>query len=309
MILVCGEALMDLTAEPTVDGAARYRAAPGGSPLNTAVALGRLGTPVALLARLSTDRFGGLLRAHLAASDVQLGYAVPADEPTTLALVDVSGGTPAYSFYVQGTADWQWRNDELPGTLPAEVAAIHAGSLALALEPGGTVLASLLERERGRRTISLDPNVRPRLVGSRETYRRRLESWVRLADLVKVSAEDLAWVYPDEGAAAVACRWQAAGTAVVVLTDGAAGATAYSGGTGVHVPAEPVLVADTVGAGDSYAGALLDWLARHDRLRMDRLAGIGHDELASALAFAGRVAAITCSRPGADPPFRAELGR
>ncbi|GAC1329794.1 MAG: carbohydrate kinase [Mycobacteriales bacterium] len=286
----------------------RYRALAGGGPMNTAVTLARLGMPVALLARLSTDRFGHLLRAHLADSGVELGYAVTAGEPTTLALVDVgAGGGPTYSFYVEGTADWQWRTDELPATLPAEVLAVHAGSLALALAPSGAVLESLLAREQGRRTISLDPNVRPRLVGTQVEYRRRLERWVGLADLVKVSVEDLAWVYPDEPAETVAAWWRAVGVTLVVITDGAAGATAYAGGEPVHVDGVPVAVVDTVGAGDSFTGALLDWLASNGRLAVGELPGIGSNELAAALAFAARVAALTCSRAGADPPRRGEL--
>jgi fructokinase len=312
VIVVCGEALVDLTVEPSrgPGDAPRYRASPGGSPANTAVGLARLGTPSALLGRLAGDRFGQLLRRHLTGSGVDVQYCVEAAEPTTLAVVDIAAdGGARYAFYVEGTADWQWREAELPAQWPADVRALHAGSLALALPPGGPVLESVLARERDSRTISLDPNVRPALVGDRSTYRDKLERWVRLAHLVKISVEDLDWVYPGEPPAMVARRWCAAGVPLVVVTAGPDGAQGYpAGAEPVQVAGEQVDTVDTVGAGDAFSAGLLDWLHRHGRLgRPDGLGQWAQGELATALSFAGRVAAVTCTRAGADPPYRNEL--
>ena len=344
MIVVCGEALIDMVparvapggsggpadagspvgpadagspvgpADPgrPVDtvGARLYEARPGGSPYNSAVALARLGTPVALLARFSTaDGFGRQLRAHAQTSGVVLDLAVDAPEATTLALVDVADdGTATYTFHADGTADWGWRAGELPADLPAEVVAVHAGSIALARPPGGDVLEAFLARHAGRVTVSVDPNVRPALIGHRDDVAERVERWVRLAGLVKISAEDLEWLHPGEGRDGVVARWLDAGPRLVVVTDGAAGATAHlPGEQPLHRPARPVDVADTVGAGDTLGAALLDWLARHDRLAPEGLARLTVEEAGQALEAALTAAAVTVSRPGADPPWRHEL--
>lgn len=320
MIVVCGEALIDMVPAREVPGddgrvadrvgARLYEARPGGSPFNAAVALARLGTPVSLLARFSTaDGFGRQLRAHARASGIRLELAVDAPEPTTLALVDVAeDGTATYTFHAGGTADWGWRPDELPAVLPDGVVAVHAGSIALARPPGGDVLETFLAREAGRVTVSLDPNVRPALIGLREEVAERVERWVRSAGIVKISAEDLVWLHPRESRDAVVERWLDAGPRLLVVTDGAAGATAWVPGEGpVHQPARAVPVADTVGAGDTTGAALLDWLARHDRLAPAGLARLTAGEAGEALRAALAAAAVTVSRPGADPPWRHEL--
>lgn len=312
MILVCGEALFDLEAlpgrrdrpaEPT-----RFEAHPGGGPANTAVAVARLGTEVALCGRLSGDAFGRILRSNLARNGVDLRYAVAAEEPSSLAVVTVDEqGLADYAFHVTGTADWMWTPEELPRELPGSVVALHAGSLALALPPGRDVLAGLLRREMDHRTISIDPNVRPRLVGGREQYRRRVQDWVGIADLVRASDEDLGWIYPGASPVEMARRWAAEGPAMVVLTLDRDGSVAFVAGEEVRAPAVPVRVVDTVGAGDSYTAGLLDWLARSGRLGPGALAAVRPAEACEALGFAARVAAITCTRAGADPPWRAEL--
>lgn len=314
MILICGEALVDLVPDGAgAGGPARYAAHPGGSPANTAVGVARLGTPTAFAGRLAREGFGPLLRAHLADNGVDLRYAVDAPELASLAVVSLDErGRAEYVFYVEGTADWQWSAAELPAALPDDVTAVHAGSLALALPPGGDVLTDLLRRERGRRTVSVDPNVRPSLVGDRAAYRTRVQNWLGVADLVKVSDDDLAWLYPDTGWEQAARDWQAAGPAVVVVTRGADGSTAYVGGSGgdaeqVVRPGRPVDVVDTVGAGDSFSSGLLDWLDRHDRLGPGGPAALTPGEAGEALDFAATVAAVTCGRAGADPPRRDEL--
>jgi fructokinase len=305
VILVCGETLIDLT--PSSGGSGAYVPHPGGGPCNTAVALGRLEVPVAFLGRLSSDPFGQRLRRHLVDNGVDPRYIVDASEPTTLALVGMSGsGQATYSFYVEGTADRGLRQSHLPTPLPDEVAALHLGSLAIVLEPGASTLEHLVERERGRRVVSLDPNVRPAIISDSDAYRQRLERLVCMADVVRVSRDDLAWVEPADPAT-IARRWLAAGAALVVVTSGDEGATAYNASDEVSVLAEPVRLVDTIGAGDAFNAGLLGWLHETGELRRDRIEALGSGEIAEALRFAGRVAALTCARAGADPPHLAEL--
>ena len=317
MIIVAGEALVDLVADEgpaPLDGRTRYTAIPGGSPANVAVGLARLGVPVELLARLATDSFGRLLRAHLDANGVGLTFARVVPEPTTLAVVNVDDkGAAAYDFYVQGTADWQWRPEELPAELPAAATVLCTGSLAVALEPGASVLRSLLhrERERGAVTIVVDPNVRPALLGSPREARRLVEKLVALADVVKASEEDLHWLAPGEQPADVARTWAGLGPALIVVTRGESGAYAVSaGGAAVTVPTRPVGVVDTVGAGDAFTAGLIDGLRLAGllgRAARGRLSALDETTLTAVLDRAGLVAALTCGRSGADPPTAAEL--
>jgi fructokinase len=311
MIAVLGEAVVDLveTSEPRL-----YRAHPGGSPLNVAVGLARLGHPTALLARISRDAFGRMFRQHLAASGVDLSLLVEASQPSTLAVASVDpAGVASYDFWVDGTADWQWTPDELAGPLPEDIVALHTGSMALELPPGADAVADLVrrERERGRVTISYDPNVRLAKSGPRELALRRIEEIVALADVVKLSADDLAWLLPEVEPAAVARRWADTGPALAVVTLGAAGAVgATANGVVVQRPTPPVDVIDTVGAGDAFSSGLLGWLADRGTLGptgREALANLDRDAVAEMLDRAALVAALTCARPGADPPTRAEV--
>ncbi|GAA1678684.1 carbohydrate kinase [Glycomyces endophyticus] len=304
MIGVVGEALIDL--EVAASDARHPVAHPGGSPMNVAVALGRLGSETAFLGRLSSDAFGRLLRTHLAKSEVDMRWIVDAEEPTSLAIVSVApDGSADYAFHTGGTADWQWRRGELPGEPGLD--AVHAGSLALALEPGGPVLERWLAGLSTRTTVSLDPNVRPALLGDRDAYRERLERWLAFAAIVKVSDEDLAWVWPGEAPEALAESWIAKGRKLVVVTRGGDGALVWAGGESFAVGAAPVDMVDTVGAGDAFSGGLLDWLGRNGRLRLGDLDALTAAEAREAVGFASRVAAATCSRAGANPPRREEL--
>lgn len=302
---VIGEALIDLKVDH--QDARHPIAYPGGSPMNVAVTLGRLGTDVSFLGRISADAFGKLLRTHLAESEVNLRWVVDAEEPTSLAIVSVgASGSATYAFHVDGTADWQWAASELPQT-PA-LDAIHAGSLALAVDPGGPVIEQWLQELSARTTISLDPNVRPALLGDREAYRERLQRWLAFAAIVKVSDEDLEWIWPGADPAELAAEWIAKGRKLVVITRGGDGSQVWAGGETFMVPAAKADMVDTVGAGDSFSGALLDWLGRNERLRPGDIDRLTAEEARDAVAFASKVAAVTCSRAGANPPWRNELG-
>ncbi|WP_181793267.1 carbohydrate kinase [Streptomyces sp. WELS2] len=301
MIVVAGEALIDLVPQGT-GALADLKPAPGGGPYNTAVALGRLGSPTAFCSRLSSDAFGealldGLRRAGVEVSGVQRG-----PEPTTLAVATIdAGGSAAYSFYVDGTAD---RLFTAPAALPAGTRAISFGTCSLVLEPGASAYEELLRTAAGQGVFTaLDPNIRAGLIPDADAYRERFRSWLPSVTLLKLSAEDAAWLGGTPSA------WLAAGPAAVVITRGGDGLTVFTRDGGEHsVPGEKVDVVDTIGAGDTVNAALLHGLAARDALSAEALAALGTEGWTRLLRFAARAAAITCSRAGAEPPYAAELG-
>ncbi|MGW4440302.1 carbohydrate kinase family protein [Streptomyces sp. NPDC004596] len=301
MIVVAGEALIDLV--PRGPGAlADLKPAPGGGPYNTAVALGRLGSPTAFCSRTSEDAFGealldGLRRAGVEVSDVQRG-----PEPTTLAVATLdAAGSAAYSFYVEGTAD---RLFTVPASLPAGTRAVSFGTCSLVLEPGASAYEKLMREAAAQGLFTaLDPNIRTGLIPDADAYRRRFRDWLPSVTLLKLSEEDAEWLggTPQE--------WLAAGPSAVVVTRGGEGLTVHTrDGAECSVPGEKVEVVDTIGAGDTVNAALLHGLAAQDALSPGALAALGPDGWWRLLRFAARAAAITCSRAGAEPPFAAELG-
>jgi fructokinase len=304
-VVVIGEALIDLAA-PADDGSAIAR--PGGSPMNVAVGLARLGERTAFAGRLSEDPFGTILRRHLERSAVDLRHVVQATEPSTIALVELAEGHATYQFSLG--ADFQWSADEL-AFLPGGARAVHFGSLASWLPPGDAAIAEAVSRLRRSESvlISYDPNVRPSLQSDHVIARRQIEQSVSLSHVVRASLDDVRWLYRQEADAdAVARRWLALGGRLVVITMGADGATGWaSGQPPVSRPVFPAAVMDTVGAGDAFTSGLLDALARRDLLAPGSLAALRDAAmLAAVIDDASRIAGITCCRPGADPPSRAE---
>jgi fructokinase len=311
MVCVIGEALIDLVlAAPAVDasGTDGYLAHPGGSPYNVAIGLARLGQRCRLLARLSSDAFGRQLRAHAEANRVDLSLAVAAGEPSTLAVVSLDAQRNAsYDFYRTGTADWQWTAAEL-ARVPDDAGWLHTGSLASWTEPGADVIEARLAELAPSCLISYDPNIRPALMGERDAAVARIERLVALSDVVKVSAEDLALLYPGTELAAALAGWRDRGPSLVVVTDGGRGAQLLTaGGRQASVPAVPVPVVDTVGAGDAFMAGLINALVRDQVLRPDRRGSISDDAARAAVTEAGLVAALTCTRAGANPPTAIEL--
>lgn len=307
MITVIGEALIDLVpgAEP-----GSFVAAGGGSPYNVAIGLARLGQETALMARLADNAFGRILRQRARAERVRLDAAPFASEPTTLAVVSLDVQARAsYDFYRDGTADWQWTDEEID-RVPESTTVLHFGSLASWTPPGDERILALANRMRGRGNVlvSYDPNVRPRLLHDQGRAQSLVERGVRLAHLAKASEEDVAWLYPDRTVAEVARRWLRLGAAVVVITDGANGVDAFTeAAPAIHRPSRQVTVADTVGAGDAFTSGLLWSLTRRGLANPARLARCSAADLAAALDDAILVAAITCERAGADPPTRTEV--
>lgn len=306
MILVCGEALIDLVPVP-LRGEQAYLPRAGGSSYNVAIGIARLDLPTGFLGRVSRDHFGRLLRDRLVANAVDCRYLCEGDELTTLAVVHLEEGhEPQFAFYGEGTADRLIRVEDLP-TLGDDVVALHLGSISLVREPGASTYETLMRREHGRRVLSLDPNVRPSLIPDRTAYVARLEGWVSLVDIVKVSRADLSWLYPGRSPEETARIWLAMGPTLVVVTKGDEGATGLTAAAEVFVPGTTVEVSDTVGAGDAFMSALLGRLHELGRLDRGSLGGLTADEVRGCLAFANRVAALTCTRAGAEPPTRAEL--
>jgi fructokinase len=302
MFVVVGEALVDLVGQR---GSRTLVAHPGGSPANVALGLARLGDSVTLVTRLGRDGFGDMVSAHLKASGVRVDAGPDAGAKTSLAVASLAAGVASYDFRIE------WDIGDL-APLPVETRCVHTGSLATALAPGAAQVTDLLERERerGRVTISYDPNVRPALLGSPEEARPGIEHLVSLSDVVKVSDEDLHWLYPDRPDEDVARDWLALGAPIVVVTRGGKGVFAVTAHLELDRPATPIDLVDTVGAGDSFTSGLLDGLRRADLVggeRREALARIDESSLLSVLDEASLIASITCSRPGADPPTWAEV--
>ncbi|MFP5347086.1 MAG: carbohydrate kinase family protein [Actinomycetes bacterium] len=298
-VLVVGEALVDVVRRPD-GGVDEY---PGGSPANVALALARLGRPTQLLTHIGDDARGVLVRNHLAASGVQLveGSVTSAPTSTAVATLDASGGA-TYTF------DLEWSLPRTP--LPANPLAVHTGSIAAVLQPGAATVERILRGARGNATTSYDPNLRPQLMGSPTDVRPHVESLVASSDIVKLSEEDATWLAPEMHPFELLERWLGLGPAIVVLTRGGDGLTAVCRDGRVSVPSEPVRVVDTVGAGDTATAGLLDALWSAGLLggaARERLAAIDPADLQDVLAHAARVAAVTVSRAGANPPTRAEL--
>lgn len=302
--MITRDALIDLTPTTTAQGTLAYEPHPGGSSLNVAIGLARLNVPTAFLARLSTDGWGQMLRAHLADSGVTLDYVLDTDDLTTLAAVHLRDGQATYSFHAERAADRGLLREHLP-TLPAG-AALHLGSIALVLEPVATTLEGLLRREAGRRLISLDPNIRSGLIADRDAYLERFAGWVPSVDLLKVSEEDLAWLYPGRPHHDVFAAWHAAGVSLVLLTQGDQGAQAATYSDLVSVTAPKVAVVDTVGAGDAFMSGALAHLHHRGHLRPATLDQLDDRSLRELLEDACQVAADTCTRAGAEPPRRSK---
>ena len=311
MYLVCGEALFDFFAqspESMATGQVDFRAIAGGSPFNVAVGLRRLGVDTALFAGLSTDYLGRRLKQVLVNEGVSTEYLHDLDAPTTLAMVALdASGSPAYSFRGEGCADRQLHGHHLP-LLGPEVRGVHVGSFSLVVQPVGDTLLALVKRESGQRLISLDPNVRLNPEPDIERWRQRISELIPYADVIKVSDEDLELLYPGQDAQQIARSWLNHRCQLVFLTRGSQGASVFSREHGQRsVPASPVQVADTVGAGDTFQAAVIAWLTGHGLDSIEGVQGLSALQLDALLDFASRAAALTCSKTGPDLPYRAQL--
>jgi fructokinase len=308
LLAIIGEALMDVVDQGGHDS---FLAHVGGSPLNVAGGLARLGQPTALMARFSTDAFGRILRAYAARVGVDLTLVVDTPAPSTMAVVELDeDGVPAYEFHTEGTADWGWTDAELD-YLPPSVRIVHFGSLTSWMAPGASVVNRRVAalRADGDVLVSYDPNVRPGLLGDRHRAVAAIEASVANAHLVKASIEDLEWLYPGVDPGVVAHEWLQLGPELVVVTRGADGTSAFTGGDPVHRPVFPVPVVDTVGAGDAFMTGLLDGLVRAGAQSPAELGRfcVSAENVGHLLEDASVVAGLVCARAGASSPTRAEV--
>jgi fructokinase len=303
MILISGEALIDLIPDPVKDNA--YDAVVGGSPFNVAIGLGRLGVKTAFVSRISSDGNGEALAAALTDEGVDLGFVARDKRPTTLAFVmrGTARTGSRYSFYLDGTAyDGPW---PFPKEWPPGARHLHVGSFS-ALERHGPRVAKAMEAVRTQASVSFDPNVRPFVTPDRESVVKLVERQASLAHVVKASEEDLEWLYPGRAIEDSLSHWAKSGPRFCAVTLGERGAVAMLGKERIEVPAPLVDVVDTVGAGDSFMSGLLS--------AMDRGAALGagapsptRADLEGWLRFAAAASAITCTRKGSNPPTRAEV--
>lgn len=306
MILCAGEALVDMLPRTTSTGEDCFAPHAGGAVMNTAVAVARLGHPAALFTGISNDLFGDMLRAHLADSGVDSSFAAVSDRPTTLAFVRFTDGQASYAFYDENSAGRMLGSADLPA-LPEDVTACFFGGISLAVEPCAAAYEEFMLREASRRVTMIDPNVRPGFIADENAYRARMDRMVRAADIVKVSDYDIAWLDGSDDIEAAARRILDLGPKAVFVTIGADGAFAVSRGADARVPARPVEVVDTVGAGDTFNAGVLAEFGGAGLLDKERLAHIGEDALRGALELGVSAAAVTVSRAGANPPRRDEL--
>ena len=296
MILCAGEALIDMLPR---DGAFAPHA--GGSVFNTAIALGRLGAPVQFFSGLSSDLFGDILRAELAASKVDSTPAHIADRPTTLAFVTLTDGHASYAFYDENTAGRMLTADNLPDTAAD---AVFFGGISLVVEPCAAAYTALMAQVAPTAVTMIDPNIRPSFITDEAAYRARLTQMFARADIIKTSDEDLEWI---SGGTNASVLFDGTDVQVILLTRGAEGVTVLTRDAAADVPAQKAQVVDTVGAGDTFSAGFLADLETAGLLTKSALSGASMDDLTRAATFGARVAAITVARAGANPPWASEL--
>jgi fructokinase len=316
MILVVGEALIDLIGDR--EQTDKYTSVVGGANANVALALARRGTAQKFLGRLSFDGFGTQIKHRLASNGVDLSWSIDAKEQTTLAVATIdSSGVASYSFYVNGTADWGWTREELPGVeklLEASVQAVQFGCLAMAVGPGNLVLEAWLEElaASSNFTLSHDLNIRSALGFEREVELARVLRVNAYSNLIKASDADIEWLYdlaPGSDLDAIALEW-AGQEKLVVVTRGGDGADAYLAGQKLSVTAPKINLVDTVGAGDTFMANLLTEIGNLDGLGSDpasRFGRLSEKDLFAALDVAAKAAALVCERQGCEPPTEKEV--
>jgi fructokinase len=302
-----GEILIDFLPIEEGGRTAGFMMHPGGSPFNVAVGLARLGRPAAFASRCSSDLFGRFLRQYAQSEGIDTRFLLPSEAPSTLAFVAMEDGEPAYAFYGEGTADALLGPDEVPADLFEETAILDFGSISLLRGTTPAAVLSTAERLKGKALLAFDPNVRPGLVRDEPAYRSLLGRLFGLADVVKISAADLAWLWPDRAPEQAAAGLLTIGPALVAVTRGSRGVLALRGSESWEVPSFQVEVADTVGAGDAFSAGMLASLQERGAVTRPALEALPRHDIEAVLRFASATSALTCARPGSDPPTKPEV--
>ena len=297
-IWVCGEVLIDLI--PGSDGVRVAHV--GGGPANTAKALARLGHDVQFIDGISTDEYGVAARKELLDDEVKLDLALTSDKPTCLAIVslDANGGA-SYEFKIDGTATFDFNLNWLPDPSRYKPQVLHIGTLVTVIQPGADVLYDWAMQVAEFAPIVFDPNIRPSVMGDHDLYEAAVEKWAALSSVIKVSDDDMAWLYPGQKYEDVAKRWINDGAALVVVTRGLQGIIGFTVDGSVEVDGAKITVADTVGAGDTVGAIIVEAMIEKGILALTG------DVLKATLHRAAVAAGITCSRKGAQPPYKHEL--
>ena len=297
-IWVCGEVLIDLIPDDSGERVPHV----GGGPANTAKALARLGHDVHFIDGISSDKYGQMSRQELLDDEVKLDLALNSDKPTCLAIVSLNeDGGASYAFEIDGTATFDFSDSWLPDPSRFKPSVLHIGTLVTVIQPGADVLYDWAVQVAEFAPIVFDPNVRSVVMNDRDKYLAAVERWVAISAVVKVSDDDLAWLYPGQQYADVAKRWINDGAALVVVTRGADGLVGFTADGSVEVPGVKVDVADTVGAGDTVGAIIVEAMIEEGILNLTG------DTLKAVLNRAAVAAGITCSRKGAQPPYKHEL--
>ncbi|MFV0490765.1 MAG: carbohydrate kinase family protein [Pseudorhodobacter sp.] len=306
MILCCGESLIDMLPRVTTEGQQAFVPYGGGTIFNAVIALGRLGVPAGFYSGISTDMFGEILTRALTESRVDFSLATRSDRPTTLAFVKLVDGQASYAFYDENTAGRMILPEDIPVT-PNNIEAFFFGGICLVNDPGASSFAAFQARVSQNHVTMLDPNIRPGLVRDETDYRARIDAMIARADIVKLSDADLHWMRGPGDMVTLARGLVAEGPSLVFVTEGNTGSRAVTRSKDRFVPARKIPVADTVGAGDTFSAAVLASLRKAGALTKSALTDPSDSLLDEALAFGNRAAAVTVSRPGADPPWDHEL--
>lgn len=306
MIVCCGEALIDMLPRQTAAGETAFAPYVGGAVFNTAIALGRLDLPVGFFTGMSTDFYGDMLKNALERSNVDLARVKFSDRPTTLAFVRLTGGHASYLFYDENTAGRMLFPEDMP-VIGDDVEAMHFSCISLIPEPCGSTYEGLMAREHSKRVMMFDPNIRKSFIADKPAHLARMKRMLAMADIVKLSDEDLDWFGETGNPAEITARWLALGPSLVVITSGADGLAAFTRNHAVSAPAPPVTVVDTVGAGDTINAGILASLRDQGLLTKTALAKLTEDQIRTMLDFSARAAAVTVSRAGANPPTRADI--
>lgn len=308
MLLCCGEALIDMIPLTGSEGESGFRPLAGGAIFNTAIGLGRLGVPVGMVSGISTDLFGRRLVASLHASHVDTHYLIRSALPTTLAFVTLNEGHASYTFYDENSAGQSVRFEQVPA-LPEKVTGLYFGGISLIAEPAGEAYCQLAERNANHKIIMLDPNIRASFINDEIAYRDRLKRMIAVADIVKVSDEDLDWLVPDDVSIEqkiIELRQRA--NQWILVTKGSRGSVAFGPNNEIIEQAgRPTQVVDTIGAGDTFNSGFLASLFNQRIHSKASVSAMTTEQMKAALAMASQVAAITVSRAGANPPWKQDL--